>query len=110
MVVLMVGVVVSSFLRPAAASDMSGGCMVVDICAWWCGVVSMVGNVEDKMVWVCAGDVGCCGIGGGVAVFVVWVGVLWGSGGVVMVLWSIFGVCVMCVVRGGDGGVVVNVL
>ena len=70
----------------------------------------MVGNVEGNMVWVCAGDVGCCGIGGGVVVFAVWAGVMWGSGGVVLVFWSIFVVCVRCVVRGGDGGVVVCVL
>jgi hypothetical protein len=84
--------------------------MVVDMYAWWCGVVNVVGNVEGIVVWMCAGDVGCCGNGGGLVVFAVWDGVMWGSGGVVFVFGSIFVVCVMCLVVGGVDNVVVCML
>ena len=84
--------------------------MVVDMYAWWCGVVNVVGNVEGIVVWMCAGDVGCCGNGGGVVVFAVWDGGMLCSGGVVYVFWSIFVVCVRCMVGGGDGSVVVCML
>jgi hypothetical protein len=107
-VVLVVGAVVLLLLlllvRCSAAtvewwrSVSCGVVACVDDC--WCGVVGGVCIVVYSVVVVHAG------IGGGVLDVGIWIGVCWGSGGVVFGGGSVFMV-VGEVVCGGGGGVVV---
>jgi hypothetical protein len=79
----------------------------VDVCAWWCVVVVLMGGVEcgvnvDWMVNVVGLDAG----GGVVGVSIV-VGKIWGS---CVGVWGVWSIVVMSVEVVGGGGVVWRLL
>jgi hypothetical protein len=70
--------------------------------AWWCVEVDGVCILECGVVVVCVVNVVGHDVGGGVVFVAIWVGGIWGIGGVVLIVWSM---SVMSVVVGGGGGV-----